>query len=135
VEIVLLPKTASEDHQLGRFFVTEDGHKLAVTFLNTAVSAANRGDLDLALELAQKSCEMDREQAYPLAVLGWIHMARKEDQAAASAFARANGREPRNEFFKRSLDLVNPYLSKKVGRNDPCPCGSGKKFKKCHGGV
>jgi preprotein translocase subunit SecA len=23
--------------------------------------------------------------------------------------------------------------SKKVGRNDPCPCGSGKKYKKCHG--
>lgn len=23
----------------------------------------------------------------------------------------------------------------KVGRNAPCPCGSGKKFKKCHGGV
>ena len=20
-----------------------------------------------------------------------------------------------------------------VGRNDPCPCGSGKKYKKCHG--
>ncbi len=27
--------------------------------------------------------------------------------------------------------LRNPY--KDVGRNDPCPCGSGKKFKKCHG--
>jgi len=28
-----------------------------------------------------------------------------------------------------------PYVreSPKVGRNDPCPCGSGKKFKKCHG--
>lgn len=24
---------------------------------------------------------------------------------------------------------------KKVGRNDPCPCGSGRKFKKCCGGV
>lgn len=23
----------------------------------------------------------------------------------------------------------------KIGRNDPCPCGSGKKYKKCHGGV
>ncbi|WP_438765238.1 SEC-C metal-binding domain-containing protein [Kushneria sp. TE3] len=23
---------------------------------------------------------------------------------------------------------------KDVGRNDPCPCGSQKKFKKCHGG-
>ena len=22
---------------------------------------------------------------------------------------------------------------KKVGRNDPCPCGSGKKYKQCHG--
>lgn len=26
-----------------------------------------------------------------------------------------------------------PPPSAKVGRNDPCPCGSGKKFKKCHG--
>jgi len=23
----------------------------------------------------------------------------------------------------------------KIGRNDPCPCGSGKKFKQCHGAV
>lgn len=26
-----------------------------------------------------------------------------------------------------------PARSTKVGRNDPCPCGSGKKYKKCHG--
>jgi len=25
------------------------------------------------------------------------------------------------------------FQGQKVGRNDPCPCGSGKKFKKCHG--
>ena len=24
-------------------------------------------------------------------------------------------------------------ISKKIGRNDPCPCGSGKKYKICHG--
>ena len=24
-------------------------------------------------------------------------------------------------------------LEPKIGRNDPCPCGSGKKFKQCHG--
>jgi preprotein translocase subunit SecA len=23
--------------------------------------------------------------------------------------------------------------SEKIGRNDPCPCGSGKKYKQCHG--
>jgi preprotein translocase subunit SecA len=26
-----------------------------------------------------------------------------------------------------------PIKSTKVGRNDPCPCGSGKKYKTCHG--
>jgi Protein of unknown function (DUF1186)/SEC-C motif len=30
-----------------------------------------------------------------------------------------------------SAPVSNPYRD--VGRNDPCPCGSGKKFKKCHG--
>ena len=26
-----------------------------------------------------------------------------------------------------------PATSEKIGRNDPCPCGSGKKYKRCHG--
>src|SRR6267154_5178884 len=26
-------------------------------------------------------------------------------------------------------------VTRKIGRNDPCPCGSGKKYKKCHGAV
>jgi preprotein translocase subunit SecA len=30
-------------------------------------------------------------------------------------------------------DPATTYLGMKVGRNDPCPCGSGKKFKACHG--
>ncbi len=29
------------------------------------------------------------------------------------------------------LPEVGPLRRGKVGRNDPCPCGSGKKFKKC----
>ena len=27
--------------------------------------------------------------------------------------------------------VADPYL--RVGRNEPCPCGSGKKYKQCHG--
>ena len=27
----------------------------------------------------------------------------------------------------------NKPINKKIGRNDPCPCGSGKKYKQCHG--
>ena len=35
----------------------------------------------------------------------------------------------RDEQWSPSVPAVNPF--KGVGRNDPCPCGSGKKFKKC----
>ena len=28
---------------------------------------------------------------------------------------------------------VNEPVTKKIGRNDPCPCGSGRKYKQCHG--
>ena len=31
-------------------------------------------------------------------------------------------------------DPATTYMGVKVGRNDPCPCGSGKKFKQCHEG-
>ena len=34
---------------------------------------------------------------------------------------------------KPMLAAQQPKRVKKVGRNDPCPCGSGKKFKQCHG--
>ena len=33
----------------------------------------------------------------------------------------------------RALPRREPLRSVKVGRNEPCPCGSGKKFKKCCG--
>jgi preprotein translocase subunit SecA len=32
-------------------------------------------------------------------------------------------------------DLPMPAVSHKVGRNEPCPCGSGKKYKQCHGRI
>jgi uncharacterized protein YecA (UPF0149 family) len=46
------------------------------------------------------------------------------------------------EYFRKeregNLDGDTPEPrrnSSKVGRNDPCPCGSGKKYKKCCGGA
>jgi preprotein translocase subunit SecA len=49
---------------------------------------------------------------------------------ARSAFARAEPKEAQG-----GSDEVQTIRreGKKVGRNDPCPCGSGKKYKKCHG--
>ena len=49
---------------------------------------------------------------------------------APSAFAKAEPREAQGGGD--SVQTVKRE-GKKVGRNDPCPCGSGKKYKKCHG--
>jgi preprotein translocase subunit SecA len=34
-----------------------------------------------------------------------------------------------------TAEQAQPFVreDKKVGRNEPCPCGSGKKYKQCHG--
>ena len=42
--------------------------------------------------------------------------------------------ENENENIKKKGDEENNNF-KKVGRNDKCPCGSGKKFKFCHGNI
>ena len=41
--------------------------------------------------------------------------------------------ERRKELYKEQKLSGTVIKEKKVGRNDPCPCGSGKKYKKCHG--
>lgn len=35
--------------------------------------------------------------------------------------------------FEKAENPSSPIQSDKIGRNDPCPCGSGKKYKKCCG--
>jgi uncharacterized protein len=37
------------------------------------------------------------------------------------------------EYWREQRSPRMPLRAKKVGRNDPCPCGSGKKWKKCCG--
>jgi hypothetical protein len=43
-----------------------------------------------------------------------------------------NGKTPLPNQAKSSME-DNPWAGQKIGRNDPCPCGSGLKYKKCHG--
>lgn len=59
---------------------------------------------------------------------------RKEEFAGASAagpeyLSQENEYNDPSEPVKREPIKVGP----KIGRNDPCPCGSGKKYKQCHG--
>jgi len=44
--------------------------------------------------------------------------------------------EHMDSIDRKYMMQLNPTLEqtekRKVGRNEPCPCGSGKKFKRCH---
>jgi len=52
----------------------------------------------------------------------------RESHTGVTAFGTAAQPEPARE--RRAPTATQ---DPKVGRNDPCPCGSGKKYKKCHG--
>ncbi len=39
----------------------------------------------------------------------------------------------RKELYREAKKMNTIVKGKKIGRNDPCPCGSGKKYKKCCG--
>ena len=45
------------------------------------------------------------------------------------------GQPEESPVLDSKAEAVKPFVREgvKVGRNDPCPCGSGKKFKQCHG--
>jgi preprotein translocase subunit SecA len=53
----------------------------------------------------------------------------KEGRGSSAAIPSGGGESPHSEPTKAEPVRVGP----KVGRNDPCPCGSGKKYKQCHG--
>jgi preprotein translocase subunit SecA len=54
----------------------------------------------------------------------------KQAASRPSATEQAStGGETKDKITPKAKDASG----KKVGRNDPCPCGSGKKYKKCHG--
>ena len=41
--------------------------------------------------------------------------------------------DKRKELYKEQKRSTTVVKGEKIGRNDPCPCGSGKKYKKCCG--
>jgi len=61
------------------------------------------------------------------------------DQKRDSTEAIDNARPPTKTNAKQVQNITKtkpaqaPNKAKKIGRNDPCPCGSGKKYKRCHG--
>ena len=80
------------------------------------------------VRLAQEQQAQRRRQAEGQQNLDELSETQKAMQkAAANAGANRGGQQVQ----RQRTPVVNN--APKVGRNDPCPCGSGKKFKACHG--
>ncbi len=77
----------------------------------------------------------------PMAVAASAAARASEETAPLPAFAREMERKQQRQEKQMQLQAGNTAseapkparAGAKVGRNDPCPCGSGKKYKKCHG--
>ena len=70
--------------------------------------------------MLEKEGEKEKAQSQPSAV----EAALKREQVAQPTRTSGDGTDTANKTVRKG---------KKVGRNDPCPCGSGKKYKKCCG--
>jgi preprotein translocase subunit SecA len=91
------------------------------------------------LEIRQEQPE-EAAPARPLAYSGGGDSSLAQNFAAAAAAPAAGQRQMADssaEAYEAAQQatktVVAPRSVSKVGRNDPCPCGSGKKYKKCCG--
>lgn len=75
-------------------------------------------DIELKIDFEKLLYNMHAAKA------NWLYLLEEWDNVLSD--------EKRNEI-KKQFNRDSQAVSQKVGRNDPCPCGSGKKYKKCCG--
>jgi SEC-C motif-containing protein len=119
----------------------------AIEHLARTIAPESRHDLDLnALERWSKESQwngldiVETVDGQPGDDHGVVEFIAHFDRQGASErhHERSTFRFDRKDGCWYFVDGAKPkgktvVNTEKVGRNDPCPCGSGKKFKKCHG--
>jgi preprotein translocase subunit SecA len=131
-------------------------HLLAIDHLKEGIGLRGYGQRDPLIEYKKESFELftlmkerieDQIVQYLFKLQPVAREAADEDVNARSAERRAPvpmpaRRGPSNVNYSYGAAASGGQDAKvetiqrnapKVGRNDPCPCGSGKKYKKCHG--
>ena len=94
------------------------------TMNNRSVSILMRAQIPVVQELQEAAPEEHTErQQYTESKQNLTQEQMTDPNQAAAAAQDTRAQQPRTPIIKDKLP----------GRNDPCPCGSGKKFKNCHG--
>jgi len=118
-------------------------HLLNVDHLKEGIGLRGYGQRDPLIEYKRESFELfqsmlERIQDRVVKILWKIELAREGVREESQRVQRALPPQPPKQqltFSGAPKEAAAPVkrAQAKVGRNDPCPCGSGKKYKKCHG--
>ncbi|HXW13967.1 MAG TPA: preprotein translocase subunit SecA [Terriglobia bacterium] len=115
-------------------------HLLAMDHLKEGIGLRGYSQRDPLVEYKRESFEMfeammDRVEDETLRYL-FLMRTPEEEEEMIRQYQQRKRREQREMQMVGSGVVEKPQQvirREKVGRNDPCPCGSGKKYKKCHG--
>ncbi|MDF0676105.1 MAG: preprotein translocase subunit SecA [Nitrospira sp.] len=118
-------------------------HLLAMDHLRDGIGLRGYGQKDPLIEYKREGFDlfagmMERIKSDTLDRLFHVQAVRHEgEQPAHSPQPVISRPQPRLTLNRGDEPAAAPApvhrAENKVGRNDPCPCGSGKKYKKCHG--
>ncbi len=115
-------------------------HLLAMDHLKEGIGLRGYGQRDPLVEYKRESFDMfeammDRIEDETLRYL-FLMRTPEEEEEMIRQYQRRKRREQAQMQMIGAGAAEKPkqvIRKEKVGRNDPCPCGSGKKYKKCHG--
>ena len=110
-------------------------------FLQVTTGGGPTGQAQPVLPFSPDGDEEEEEEETDEALEGANGEQRRAAQNVVEDFTRNIQRKKDREMAElqfvggngTATEKKQAVTAKKAGRNDPCPCGSGKKYKKCHG--
>ncbi len=115
-------------------------HLLSIDHLKEGIGLRGYGQVDPKQEYKKEAFGLfmgmiGRIREEVVEKIYWVQIAREDDmEREMERIEQEQQKKQRLVFNMGGEDQSQqPAKSRKVGRNDPCPCGSGKKYKQCHG--
>lgn len=122
-------------------------HLEAMEYMRSSVRLRAYGQHDPLAEYKNEGLRLFRElearvRTHFVQVILRLPAGRGEKPSLAAVPPQLKETHPQADMFggktppqPQSIVQRQTNTSTKIGRNDPCPCGSGKKYKRCHGNV
>jgi preprotein translocase subunit SecA len=113
-------------------------HLDAIDHLRAGINLRGYGQRDPLVEYKREAFRMfngllamvDRQVVYSIYKIGF---AARQNEETQSLLNRRGLSQVHGDLHEAKMPATGLASGEKLGRNDPCYCGSGKKYKKCHG--